>query len=61
MLLVQVLLGLEPTRRRHDLETHAPPDIPSWAGEYMRLSGVRAFERAWDVRLVRGTVEVEAR
>jgi hypothetical protein len=27
----------------------------------MRLSGVRAFERAWDVRLVRGTVEVEAR
>jgi len=61
VLLVQVLLGLEPNRRRHDLETHAPPEIPSWAGEYMRLSGVRAFERAWDVRLVRGTVEVEAR
>src|SRR5919199_1467762 len=61
VLLVQVLLGLEPNRRRHDLETLAPPEIPSWAGEYMRLSGVRAFERAWDVRLVRGTVEGEAR
>jgi glycogen debranching enzyme len=61
VLLVQVLLGLQPNLRRHDLETLAPPDIPSWAGEYMRLSGVRAFERAWDVRLVRGQVEVEAR
>jgi glycogen debranching enzyme len=61
VLFVQVLLGLQPNRRRHDLETLAPPEIPSWAGEYMRLSGVRAFERAWDVRLVRGTVEVEAR
>src|ERR671932_1000448 len=61
VLLVQVLLGLQPNRRRHDLETLAPPEIPSWAGEYMRLSGVRAFERAWDVRLVRGSVEVEAR
>ena len=26
-----------------------------------RLSGVRAFDRAWDVRLVRGEVEVEPR
>jgi glycogen debranching enzyme len=61
VLLAQVLLGLQPNRRRHDLETLAPPEIPSWAGEYTRLSGVRAFERAWDVRLVRGQVEVEAR
>jgi glycogen debranching enzyme len=61
VLLVQMLLGLQPNRRRHDLETLAPPEIPSWAGEYTRLSGVRAFERAWDVRLVRGHVEVEAR
>ena len=61
VLLTQVLLGLQPNRRRHNLETLAPPEIPSWAGEYMRLSGVRAFDRAWDVRLVRGQVEVEAR
>jgi len=61
ILLTRVLLGLQPTGRGHNLETLAPPEIPSWAGEYTRLSGVRAFEQAWDVRIVRGQVEVEAR
>src|SRR5256714_1072942 len=42
VLLTQILLGLQPNRRRHTLETHAPPEIPSRAGEYIRLSGGRA-------------------
>ncbi len=57
VLLTQVLLGLEPDRRRQVLETVAP-DIPSWAGS-LRLAGVRAFEKAWDVRLEDGVVAVE--
>jgi glycogen debranching enzyme len=59
VLLLQVLLGLEPDRRRHQLETHAPEELPSWAGRSMRLSGIRAFDRQWDVRVDRGRVVVE--
>jgi glycogen debranching enzyme len=61
VLLLQILLGLEPNRSRHVLETLAPPELPSWVGDELRLSGVRAFERQWDVRVVRGHVEVEPR
>ena len=59
VLLLQVLLGLEPDRRRHELETRAPEELPSWAGRSLRLSGIRAFERLWDVRVDRGRVTVE--
>ena len=59
VLLLQVLLGLEPDRRRHQLETFAPEELPSWAGRSLRLSGIRAFERQWDVRVDRGHVTVE--
>ena len=59
VLLLQVLLGLEPDRRRHQLETRAPEELPSWAGRSMRLSGIRAFDRLWDVRVDRGRVVVE--
>jgi glycogen debranching enzyme len=59
VLLLQVLLGLEPDRRRHQLETLAPEELPSWAGRSMRLSGLRAFDRQWDVRLDHGRVTVE--
>jgi glycogen debranching enzyme len=59
VLLLQLLLGLEPDRRRHFLETIAPEDIPSWAGS-LRLAGVRAFDRAWDVHLQDGRVTIEA-
>ena len=45
-------------RRRQHLETVAPLDLPSWAGD-IRLSGVRAFDRLWDVRLADGTVRIE--
>jgi glycogen debranching enzyme len=58
VLLLQVLLGLQPNRNRHALETVAPTEIPSWAGT-IRLSGVRAFGRIWDVRLENGEVKVE--
>jgi len=58
VLLLQVLLGLEPDLRRHALETHAPPELPSWAGT-IRLSGIRAFGGLWDARLADGTVKVE--
>src|SRR2546430_6379943 len=58
VLLLQILLGLYPDRSRHALETNAPNGIPSWAGS-IRLAGVRAFGRAWDVRLEDGQVTVE--
>jgi glycogen debranching enzyme len=59
VLLLQILLGLRPDHRRHVLETFALPELPSWAGS-LRLSGVRAFDRTWDVRLEEGQVRVEA-
>jgi len=58
VLLLQVLLGLQPDRRRHAVETVAPIELPSWAGT-IRLSGVRAFDRQWDIRLEDGRVRVE--
>ncbi len=58
VLLLQVLLGLQPDRRRHALETVAPIELPSWAGK-IRLSGIRAFGRLWDARLEDGRVRVE--
>jgi glycogen debranching enzyme len=58
VLLLQVLLGLQPDRRRQTLATVAPLEVPSWAGT-LRLSGIRAFDRAWDVRLEDGRVRVE--
>jgi glycogen debranching enzyme len=59
VLLLQVLLGLRPDRARHALETLAPGDLPSWVGKSLRLTGVRAFDRQWDVRLGEGRVLVE--
>jgi glycogen debranching enzyme len=59
VLLLQLLLGLQPDRRRQLLETVAPLELPSWTGD-IRLSGVRAFDRIWDVRLEGGQVRVEA-
>jgi glycogen debranching enzyme len=59
VLLLQSLLGLQPDRRRHALETVAPTELPSWAGT-IRLSGIRAFGTLWDARLEDGTVRVDA-
>ena len=58
VLLLQVLLGLQPDRRRQTLETLAPLELPSWAGS-LRLSGVRVFGRSWDVYLEDGSVRIE--
>jgi glycogen debranching enzyme len=57
--LLQSLLGLQPDRRRHALESVAPPELPSWAGT-IRLSGIRAFGTLWDARLEDGAVRVDA-
>jgi hypothetical protein len=57
-LLLQVLLGLQPSRHRQALETNAPVELPSWAGS-LRLSGVVAFGRRWTVRVHEGTTSVE--
>jgi glycogen debranching enzyme len=59
ILLLRLLLGLQPDRSRQVLESMAPPDLPSWIGP-LRLSGVTAFDRQWNVRLEEGTVVVEA-
>jgi glycogen debranching enzyme len=59
VLLLQLLLGLQPDRRRQVLETVAPLELPSWTGN-IRLSGVRAFDSTWEVRLEDGAVRVEA-
>jgi glycogen debranching enzyme len=58
VLLLQVLLGLHPDRRRQSLETLAPPELPSWAGS-LRLTGVRVFDRSWDVHVENGAVRIE--
>jgi hypothetical protein len=53
-----VLLGLQPDRQRQMLETLAPLELPSWAGA-IRLTGVRAFGRSFDVHVTDGKVRVE--
>jgi glycogen debranching enzyme len=57
ILLLRLLLGLEPDRGRQALESIAPAGLPAWAGD-LRLAGVRAFGRHWDVRVEDGRVEV---
>jgi glycogen debranching enzyme len=58
VLLLQILLGLRPDRRNHQLRTVLPLELPSWAGA-LRLSGIRAFDKSWDVRVEDGIVRVE--
>jgi glycogen debranching enzyme len=56
VMLLQMLLGLEADRSRHRLVSRAP-EVPSWAG-WLRMSGVRAFGRTWEVRLEEGHVSI---
>ncbi len=58
VLLLRILLGLEPDRNAYRLRSVLEDDVPSWVGE-LRLTGVRAFGRLWDVYLQRGRVRVE--
>ncbi len=55
VLLLQILLGLRPGQG--SLTTVAP-GVPDWAGD-LRLRGVRAFGRDWNVTLEGGRVSVE--
>jgi len=56
VLLLRLLLGLRPNLERRALETVAP-ELPPWAGR-LSLERVRAFDRAWNVRLEDGRVTV---
>jgi glycogen debranching enzyme len=58
VLLLQLLLGLQPDPRLHTLTTVAPPELPAWTG-MVRLTGVRAFDAQWEVRLEEGMVRVQ--
>lgn len=58
VVLLSLLLGLEPDPHRGALTSVAPEPLPRWVGT-MRLSGVHAFERRWDVRVEDGQVSVD--
>jgi hypothetical protein len=60
VLLLQHMLGLQPDRRRHQLRSVFPLELPTWAGT-LRLAGIRAFDRVWDVRIDDSLVKVEER
>jgi glycogen debranching enzyme len=60
VLLLQLLLGLQPDRRHHQLRSLLPLELPAWAGT-LRLSGIRAFDRIWDVRVQDSIVKVDHR
>ncbi|HEY7002730.1 MAG TPA: glycogen debranching N-terminal domain-containing protein [Gaiellaceae bacterium] len=57
VLLLQLLLGLRPDIRRQALVSDAWPQLPSWLGT-LKLSGVRAYDGSWDVRLENGEIEI---
>jgi glycogen debranching enzyme len=56
ILLLQVLLGLEPDRRREVLRSRAD-EVPSWIGT-LRLAPVPAFDSDWAVQVEDGVVAV---
>jgi glycogen debranching enzyme len=58
VLLLQLLLGLEPDRQLHVLRTRREDELPSWVGS-LKLAGVRAFGKLWDVRVEDGVLTVE--
>ena len=60
VLLLQLMLGIQPDRRQHHLRTILPLELPTWAGA-LKLSGIRAFDRVWDVRIEDARVRVDER
>jgi glycogen debranching enzyme len=58
VLLLQILLGLQADRRQFQVRSILPLDLPAWAGT-LRLTGIRAFDRVWDVRIEESRVRVE--
>jgi glycogen debranching enzyme len=59
VLLLQILLGLRPDIRNHQLRSVLPLELPSWVGS-LRLTGLRAFDRTWGVRVEEGIIRVDA-
>jgi glycogen debranching enzyme len=59
VLLLHLLLGLRPDPGTKALVSVAPQELPAWLGT-LTLSGVRAFDRSWDVRLENGHIDVDA-
>ncbi len=57
VLLLQLLLGLQPDRRQFQLRSTMPGELPTWAGS-IRLTGIRAFDKVWDVRVEDALVQV---
>ena len=57
VLLLQILLGLRPDRDKQILARRRRR--ASFVGGALRLTGCRAFDRSWDVRLEEGHVGVE--
>ena len=58
VLLLQILLGVRPDRTQHQLRSVLPLGLPAWTGA-LRLTGLRAFDRVWDVRVEESLVKVE--
>jgi hypothetical protein len=56
--MLQTLLGLQPDLRRNALMSVAPEVLPSWLGD-IRLSGVHAYGRLWDIHLKDGHTTTE--
>ena len=59
VLLLQILLGLRPDLRNQQLRSVLPLELPSWVGS-LRLAGLRAFDRTWEVRVEEGMIRVDA-
>ena len=59
VLLLQILLGLRPDLRNNQLRSVLPLELPAWAGS-LRLAGLRAFDRTWEVRVEEGIIRVDA-
>jgi glycogen debranching enzyme len=57
ILLLQELLGLRPDPDLHALTSVAPSELPLWLGT-IRLTGIRAFETQWEIRVEDGAVRV---
>ena len=60
VLLLQILLGLRPDLRNNQLRSVLPLELPAWTGR-LTLSGIRAFDRVWDVHVEDAMVRVDER
>jgi glycogen debranching enzyme len=57
ILLVRVLLGIEPDRKRQRLVSTVTDELPSWL-DGLRIEGIRAYGRTWTASVDRGHVTI---